>query len=394
MRWNPRQAGLRAFGLALAAALWVPWLDAPPSYADKLTEAKQKMQALEAQKVQTLNHLQSLKAQQRQLEAQIVQIEHQIDDLNRSIASTRLEIYRRNLAIARVKRQIARTEAHIAQQYGVLQRRLRVMYMAGQASYLDVLFSATSFADFLDRMQLLSMIAAEDRQVLDEIQAAKRRLEANRSELVRQQQAARHVYVALINKQTQVQMAERRERRLLADVKDQQRQEEIALQNETSAMQNLKALIQQLQSEVGTYTGPSDGWVWPVPGYHTISSGYGWRTWSDGTREFHNGIDIPAPIGTPIVAATGGKVLYAGPASGFGDWIVIESANGLFEIYGHMYAWEIKVKPGEIVHAGQQIAGVGSNGFSTGPHLHFTIATGFDSSGYPVSVDPTKYVGG
>jgi len=58
-----------------------------------------------------------------------------------------------------------------------------------------------------------------------------------------------------------------------------------------------------------------------------------------------------------------------------------------------MYAYEIKVSPGQIVRTGQQIAGVGSNGFSTGPHLHFTIATGFDSSGFPISVPPTNYVG-
>lgn len=179
---------------------------------------------------------------------------------------------------------------------------------------------------------------------------------------------------------------------LLGQVHDAKLSQESDLNSENTAMDNLKTLIQQLESQEGGYTGPTSGWTWPVPGYTNITSPYGWRTWPDGTREFHNGIDIGAPIGTKMVSVTDGKVLYAGPASGFGDWIVIESAGGLLEIYGHMYAYEILVSPGEIVHEGQQIAAVGNNGESTGPHLHITIATGFDANGFPISIDPMKYL--
>jgi hypothetical protein len=88
----------------------------------------------------------------------------------------------------------------------------------------------------------------------------------------------------------------------------------------------------------------------------------------------HWGIDLAAPLGTPIYAATDGVVLKAGPASGFGNAIYIQNADGDVEIYGHMKYYSVHA--GDVVHAGDQIAKVGSQGQSTGPHLHFELHRG------------------
>jgi murein DD-endopeptidase MepM/ murein hydrolase activator NlpD len=88
----------------------------------------------------------------------------------------------------------------------------------------------------------------------------------------------------------------------------------------------------------------------------------------------HWGIDLAAPLGTPIVAAADGVVLRAGPASGYGNAIYIQDADGNVEIYGHMRY--LYVRAGDVVSAGDTIAKVGSEGQSTGPHLHFEIHKG------------------
>jgi murein DD-endopeptidase MepM/ murein hydrolase activator NlpD len=90
--------------------------------------------------------------------------------------------------------------------------------------------------------------------------------------------------------------------------------------------------------------------------------------------QMHWGIDLAAPLGTPIYAAVDGVVLRAGPATGFGNAIYIQDADGNVEIYGHMRYYN--VQPGQIVHAGDQIAKVGNQGQSTGPHLHFELHRG------------------
>lgn len=109
------------------------------------------------------------------------------------------------------------------------------------------------------------------------------------------------------------------------------------------------------------------GFVMPARG--TFTSGFGSR-W--GT--FHAGIDIAAPIGTPIYAVADGTVIDAGPAQGFGLWVRIRHDDGTITVYGHMY--DFFVSRGERVPAGMQIARVGNRGDSTGPHLHFEVIVG------------------
>lgn len=108
-------------------------------------------------------------------------------------------------------------------------------------------------------------------------------------------------------------------------------------------------------------------WVRPGTGY--VSSCYCPR-WGS----YHYGVDLAATYGSPIYAAGDGVVIKAGPASGFGYWVVIEHANGDVTVYGHMEKY--LVSEGDRVQAGQLIALVGAEGESTGPHLHFEVHEG------------------
>ncbi|MCV2489935.1 M23 family metallopeptidase [Geodermatophilus sp. YIM 151500] len=88
----------------------------------------------------------------------------------------------------------------------------------------------------------------------------------------------------------------------------------------------------------------------------------------------HQGVDIAAPIGTPIQAADAGVVLEAGPASGFGLAVYVQHADGSITLYGHVDRFFVSA--GQVVAAGQVIAEVGNRGQSTGPHLHFEVHEG------------------
>lgn len=116
------------------------------------------------------------------------------------------------------------------------------------------------------------------------------------------------------------------------------------------------------------------------PAEGSFTSGYAMR-W--GTM--HNGIDIANAMGTPIHAVMAGTVIDAGPASGFGNWVRIKHDDGTVTVYGHMSTIDVTV--GQDVHAGQKIAGIGNEGFSTGPHLHFEV---YPTEGNPV--DPVPWL--
>jgi hypothetical protein len=121
-------------------------------------------------------------------------------------------------------------------------------------------------------------------------------------------------------------------------------------------------------------SGINTGMIWPLPGHTGISSYFGGR--SDpitGKQAEHSGIDIPAPTGTPVIAASSGTVVFAGWNNAYGNLVVIES--GMYNIlYGHNS--RLLVSEGQTVQQGQQISEVGSTGRSTGPHLHFGMAVG------------------
>lgn len=109
---------------------------------------------------------------------------------------------------------------------------------------------------------------------------------------------------------------------------------------------------------------------WPVRG--RITSWFGWR--SDpftGRRTYHNAIDIAAPMGTSMYAANDGVITDTGYSPVMGRYVMIRHANGWSSFYGHMSA--IAVSPGQQVSAGKRIGSIGSTGYSTGPHVHFSI---------------------
>lgn len=111
------------------------------------------------------------------------------------------------------------------------------------------------------------------------------------------------------------------------------------------------------------------GWVIPAVG--RISSGFGPRLHPiKHVVLFHDGIDISARLGSPVYAMSDGVVLYAGPARGFGNEIVLSHAGGVTTVYGHMRQLLVRSGP---VKAGQPIALVGNEGDSTGPHLHAEV---------------------
>ena len=122
----------------------------------------------------------------------------------------------------------------------------------------------------------------------------------------------------------------------------------------------------QYSDEVARQDEAARAPLFSKPAEGAFTSGFGAR-W--GTN--HNGIDIANTPGTPILAVAGGTVIDSGPAQGFGNWIRIRHEDGSISVYGHMQSLYVAV--GETVQPGQPIAGMGSEGFSTGSHVHLEI---------------------
>lgn len=123
--------------------------------------------------------------------------------------------------------------------------------------------------------------------------------------------------------------------------------------------------------------------IWPVSG--AVTSSFGWRNspWEN-SSELHQGIDIAANMGIPVVATADGTVTKSGWSGGYGNIVQIDHGNGIETIYGHNS--QVLVTVGDKVKKGQFIAHAGSTGRSTGPHVHYEIRVNGSA------VDPFKYL--
>ncbi len=231
---------------------------------------------------------------------------------------------------------------------------------------LNSLLQASSTEQALSRAQVLNVVKTGDRKTLERLLSSKTAADGQRRVLQEQEDAysdALDQREALLGELKDVR--EQYERKIATcneKVVKLKQQESIAAEDEQQLASALAS-----QGVISVPPGVSaGGWAWPARG--TVTSGFGYR-WG----RLHAGVDIAAPIGTPIYAAKGGVVSYAGVMGGYGNIIVVDHGNGMTTRYAHQN--QLGASVGQTVRAGQQIGQVGNTGNSTGPHLHFEVRT-------------------
>ncbi|MGI8594059.1 MAG: murein hydrolase activator EnvC family protein [Solirubrobacteraceae bacterium] len=292
--------------------------------------------------------------------------------------------------------RLVRLRTRLATGRRTLSARMVELYKAGQPDVVTVILESNGFADLLERSEFLGRVSRQDRRIIERVIADKEEtnrttkrlagLEARQTEVAGQILGRRNE-VASVREQVTSQRdnfadarGERRE--LLSDTRSSRRQAQDALGSLEAENTKVTARIQALTGGgSGGTAGPirrgSGALIWPING--SISSPFGMR-WG----RLHAGIDIPAPVGTPIRAADSGKVILAGSQGGYGNYTCIQHSGSMSTCYAHQSS--IGVSVGQSVRQGQVIGATGNTGNSTGPHLHFEVRI----NGTPV--DPVGYL--
>jgi murein DD-endopeptidase MepM/ murein hydrolase activator NlpD len=353
---------LAALVLALAASAVVP----QSATKAKENQLKQRLESVKANATGVRKEL-----REKKQEVWIAAAEIQRLDERSTAAETRLEATRAQLKTDKAKQaelaeKLREAEESFEKQRILVARRVRAMYMSADTEPLAVLLASRDFSDFAVRRSLLERIFRQDKAAFERLHDLKQE--------VASQKRAQDDAVARVAALERQRAADQRELdQALAAKKSvlaKLRRERNALEAELNAMEassdRIMAQLLALRDDGGVRF--SGRFVSPARG--RVTSGVGYRIHPiTGTRRMHNGIDISAPSGTPIVAAAAGTVVTAGWMNGYGNTVVINHGGGVATLYGHCSRLFVSV--GQKVQAGQRIAAVGSTGFSTGPHLHF-----------------------
>lgn len=390
-RPSPWKTVWRATATALLVALVcasAPWGGAAVAASDDVDKKQSQLDHLKSQIEQTRKTLKSfrgketdaLKALQR-TEDELENLRARIAKLDRDIRATAQQVAATEREIAKAEKELADATASLRKQFEDARQRIRIMYMHGPGSYLEVLLGSQDFADFISRYDYVLRIVQADMEVLDQlerevagIEDRKADIKAKRDSLVARRSSLDRMKADLAadEKALKEKLAEREV--YLAQVRAQRQKWEKELAEEERQSKELEQTIRKLQEEAAKRGEPVAKWtgkfIWPVSG--RITSPFGWRQHPIfQTRKFHSGLDIAVPTGTPVKAAADGKVIYSGWISGYGNTVIIDHGGGLSSLYAHNSRLTVGV--GKWVRQGDIIAKAGSTGFSTGPHVHFEV---------------------
>lgn len=360
-----------------------------------LQDAQDEKEELERELAAAQQTIKDLKESKGNIEDKVTELNQQLMNISARITELENQLTEKSQDILQTQKELEAAKQQEMEQYEDMKVRIQFMYENGQTSYLEVLLSSKSIADFLNATEYISQIQSYDRQKLDEY-AQTVELIANMEAELEQEYAELETLkttvendkatVAAMMRQKESELAE-----LADDIADAQSEADYYAA-EIQAQEELIAAIQRAEAEkaaAGIVDNPYSGgaFVWPCPSSTRVTSNYGPRTSpTGGASSNHKGIDIGAPYGADIVAAADGTVKAASYSSAAGNYVMIDHGGGLYTVY--MHASSLVVSPGQTVTAGQVVAKVGSTGISTGNHLHFGVSL---NGSY---VSPWGYLGG
>ena len=408
-------------------------------WAASSSEIRKQINALQDNRKDIKNQISDLKAQYEATTDEITDIvarkniiDQQIGLLHTEIININEQLSAYSVLIADQQEELDRAQARFNQLNDDCKTRIRAMEEEGNISYWEVLFKANSFSDLLDRLNMVEEITASDTRRLQELSAAAQAVEDAKAELAQEKSELEVTRGELNTAQAELDTKRAEADELIQQMlakSEELKQQQLDLEQEDQELLAAIALKEQEYNEakeaewiayMSTYVPPTTeapanpgggdnsgggssgggsssggssgggsvnvGSSWMVPcSYKKLTSPFGMRdTGIAGASTYHQGVDLSANAGTPIVASRGGTVTVATYGNSAGYYVTINHGDGFSSIYMHMSNYIVSA--GQKVNQGQTIGYVGKSGVASGYHLHFGIA--YNGS----YVNPCNYV--
>lgn len=393
------------------------------SAEDSISDLEQQLQQLEQENEKYQKILDDTKSDIAEKEEYKSALVSKVQVLDEKIAVTRDKISSLNDDIKEKQDAYDKGLSEVEDQFDALANRLRILYMSGNATDLEIIFGAKDFSDLIDKMELVKSLANSDKELiseiqtkLDELSTKKKSLEADKKDLETQQaslksdqdefnklisdndEILKNLYASNSEAQNSLESAALQSDEIEAKISQYYAAQKAAAEHAAQASQSSSSSGSSSSSSSSSSSGSSSsgssssgsssvivpsgsGFAWPTPGFVSRSS-----EWFEDREVYnHGGIDIAGAgiMGTPVVAAADGTVVATnsscthnwgksyscGCGGGYGNYVMISHAGGKMTVYGHLTS--LTVSSGQSVSRGQVIGYVGSTGNSTGPHLHY-----------------------
>ncbi len=323
-----------------------------------------------------------------------------IEELNAQISESQEELDRLNAEVKQLESSIKQAETELEEakqrqetQQKALDDRIVAQYTSGTISYWDILLNPESPLKFLSNLFMLEKIVDYDNQLIESIEKEKQTIEEKKTQLDEQKSKVKTAKANAEKENVKLRNAKTTKNSKVAQLSAEEKALQDKIDEYQKEMDQAEAEMKRLAALAAANKKPGavfNGQLrFPCPAYSRISSYFGVRSSPGGGvgSRNHKGLDLAGSHGIPIIAADSGTVIkvsntcshdYPKKVStkcscggGYGNYLMIDHGNGLVTLYAHCAS--INVSNGQKVSAGQQIASVGSTGYSTGNHLHFGV---------------------
>jgi murein DD-endopeptidase MepM/ murein hydrolase activator NlpD len=383
---NRSVAGALCAALAALLVLLAAAPAAPAADLQTELEAKQsKLEKVEERKGVLTTTIAGFKDKIDRLTVEVADIRTREAAVRERLAAKQAELDDAVAVLDTAQGRLVRVRAHLKRALGALRARLVAMYEAGSPDVISVIVGSSSLDDLAARTEYLDRLHGMDEAVVGRVtdlrdrvrglvtrlRESKERIEAARDAIAAETEALTAARSALQRRQAALVRARHDREAALAKVGEHEEE----LDGSVAAIQaKIAAQLVATGSAplpAGPIKGGSGSMIWPVDG--PVVSGFGPRT-INGSYEYHPGIDIAVPEGTPIRAALGGTVSLQqseAESGGYGNYTCLDHGGGLSTCYAHQSSFAVSL--GQSVSQGDVIGYTGCTGYCFGPHLHFEV---------------------
>ncbi|KKR47314.1 MAG: Peptidase M23B [Parcubacteria group bacterium GW2011_GWA2_40_8] len=349
----------------------------------QISTKNEEVKQLQQKMAEAKQNLVEAQGQARSLQNQIYRFNKQIEAFELEMAITEGQIEETRLKITELEARIKQTEDAINLEKARIASALRMLYETGTPDIIELSLGADSLSTIFNDFYGAQRLEGELKTRLSVAKELTVNLEKEKEDATQEEENLITLRTKLSLQQDLAEEQRTEKSQVLKNTKQQETVYQKSLKQletqQVDAQKEIVGLEAKLRYAINPDTLPKGKGVlaWPVDEVR-ITQYYGSTSktgFVNNGYEFHNGIDI-APtsgIGTPIYAAGDGKVVSKGDDSryAYGRWVAVDHKNGLVTLYAHLS--RIAVSNGQNVSKGAVIGYMGSTGFSTGPHLHFTV---------------------
>lgn len=301
------------------------------------------------------------------------QYDNEISAIETQIFTTEELISQYEISIGETEEEITQLKEEQENQTAAFDEMVRMSFMYGGDDYLQMIFEAESFSDFLSRLDMISYLLSYNQSIINNMKEVEVKLTETRQSLANSKENLENYKISKEQLKVDFETKSQESSKLITQLTKNEAAASQALKEIEESKKKLENDIAQLAKQLDDGSSYSGGvFIWPVATSSRVSSGWEWRINPiSKKKEFHNGLDIPAPKGTKIYAAAAGTVVKCEWYGGYGNCVIVNHGGGVMTLYGHCSS--LNVKNGQSVKQGDVIAFVGSTGYSTGNHCHFTV---------------------